>query len=202
MKLFELLFEYTSYDDMVGRLQSAYVLMSRGAYQGEKDAAKSAYDRLLTTIEREYGKGQADAAEAKVKGKGQSGSTSGSSRYKKKPEEKPKQKRRPSGSSDRGYGGEQSHVYTDPRTDWTFYVLRFTDPEAGKRGSDKVWGYATRDGEFMSFWGAYGKSVQTKMLKSDSEALKLFGAKINKGYSRTNVAANPADYSFIFSQFN
>lgn len=208
MRLMELLIEReVSYDDMVNKLQSVYILMARGGTPGEKSAASAAYKRLLAAIRRDFGDDNAASAEARVKGKGQSGATSGSSRYQRKPKENPyksreKKKENPYTARNRGYGGEQSHIYTDPRTDWTFYVLRFTDPNAGKRGSDKVWGYATRDGEFMSFWGAYGKTVKTKVLKSDREALKLFDTKINKGYKYTNVSANPADYAFIFSQFS
>lgn len=153
----DLLLEYTSYENMVNKLQSTYVLMSRGATEGEKSAATAAYDRILASIAREYGDDQAKSAEATVKGKGQSGATSGSSSsYRRKPKENPyksksRKKENPYTARDRGYSGEQSHVYTDADSGWTFYVLRSTDPDYGKRGSDKVWGYATRDGEFVSF---------------------------------------------------
>lgn len=204
MKLYDLLFEYTSYENMVTKLQSIYILMSRGATEGERSASKSAYDRILASISREYGESQAKAAEAKVKGRGQSGASGGSTyRSKAKPQEPPKQKRKSSTSGSRqgSYGG-QNHFYHDDRTGWSFYIVRFTDPEAGKRGSDKIWGYATKNGEFMSFWGAYGKSIRTKPLSSDREASTLLAKKAAKGYRRVDIASNPSDYAYIFNQFN
>ena len=204
MKLIELLTELKSYESMRDTLQGVYNHMTNPkANPGEKKNATSLYTVVLAGIAREYGDNEAEKAKAYVKRNARTGgSSSSSSRYRKKPEAKPRQKTNPYGSSDRGYSGAQSHVYTDPRTDWTFYVLRFTDPYAGKRGSDKVWGYATKDGKFMSFWGAYGKKVQTKMLRSDQEALKLFDQKLNKGYKRTDAGNNPVDYSYIFNQFD
>ena len=185
---------------MVNRLQSVYILMARGATEGERDAAKDAYDRLMDTIRREYGDKRATSAEAKVKRTGQSGASNGPSyRYKKKPDEKPKQKRK-SYTSDKGNDDGRMWTDKDHRTGWTFRVSRFTDPNAGKRGSDKIWGYAIKDEEVLSFWGPYGKTIRKKPL-SRQEAETKFNLQIRKGYKNVDIATDRAGYAFLYNQF-
>lgn len=202
MKLYDLLFEYASYESMVNKLQSIYILMSRGATDGERSASKSAYDRILGSINREYGEAQAAAAEKKVKGNGQSGDTSGSSRsYTRRdpPKEPPKREKPQDPPKQKNY--DSSSPYTDPRSGWTFYIVRNVDPFAGKNGSNKIWGYATRNDQVISFWGGYGKTVQTKPLSSEREASIMIIKKARKGYRNVNLIHNTIDYSYIFNQF-
>ncbi len=207
MRLIELL-EYTTYENLVNKLQSVYILMSRGATEGERNSAKMAYDRVISSIERDFGADAAQKADAKVKGVGQSGSrTGGGTHYRKpEPEPKPEPKQRQQSSN---AGTTHNFIYTDPDTNWTFHILRYIDPNAGKRGSDKVWGYASWDGQgnslsgynVFSFWGAYGKSLRTKPLPSEYEAHSLFRKKEADGYRRVDLNRNLSDYSFIFNQF-
>lgn len=205
MRLIELL-EYTTYDSLVNKLQSVYILMDRGATEGERNSAKMAYDRTISTIEREFGADAAQKAEATVKSVGQSGSRTGSSRSYRKPEPEPKPEPKQQSSNT---GTSYTFTYTDPDTNWTFHILRYTDSSAGTRGSDKVWGYATWAGHgnslsgynTFSFWGGYGKTLQSKPLSSPYEAHSLFKKKEAKGYRRVDLSRNLTDYSFIFNQF-
>ena len=89
--------------------------------------------------------------------------------------------------------------YTNNYSQWEFKeILRFTDPNAGKRGSDKVWGYAVKDGKYMIFWGAYGNTV-SMVYKPVSECVKVFRTKINKGY-RAMHPRNTMDYDYLMKQ--
>lgn len=198
MRLIELL-EYATYDDMVRKLQSIYALVQRGATTGEQTAAKLAFDRMVAAIERDFGANQAKNAEATVKRSGGSSSgTKSQSSYRSSTRQKPKDKPKYSSSS----SSYHDNTYTDPNTGWSFIILRFVDSMAGKRGSNKVWGYAERNGEYVSFWGAFGKAVRTKPLSSNSEAVKLYSKKLKKGYQKYDVARNPSEYAFIFNQFS
>lgn len=203
MKLFDLLFEYRSYDEMVNRLRSVYSLVLRGATEGEKTAAQSAYNRTLDAIRRDYGEEQATRADKIVKSTAQSSSNSSYTKTKQEPpKEPPRQKtyKSSTGNTNKNYGGKNAY-YADPRTGWSFYVLHFVDPDAGKRGSNKIWGYASKNGKFVSFWGAYGKSIRTKELYSDREAVLQVAKKAAKGYKKVDLSVNPAEYAYIFNQF-
>ncbi len=189
MRLFE--FDYSA---MVNKLRSTYALIQRGATEGEKSAANNAFKRLLAAIAQEYGEEKAAAAEKQAKGSyGKQERPRARSRQsyreppkRKKPhQEPPRQKQK---STDQFYTHDNG---------WKFSILRFTDPNAGKRGSDKVWGLAVKDNRFMTFWGAFGKTVQTKEVDR-YEADKKFKQKASKGYNV--VDANPIDYGYIFTQ--
>ena len=205
MKLLELLLEYTSYEDMLKRLKGVYALVLRGSTEGERSSAQAAYDRLLAAIKREYGDKKALIADATIKG--MAGKADNASKTRTKPQEPPRQKTSSkTGSSYKSSSNTnktgRGYVYHDPRTNWTFYVLRYTDPNAGKRGSDKVWGIATKDNnQFASFWGAHGHAVRWKNLPSYNEANALLNSKLKKGYKMTNAGDNPAEYAYIFNQF-
>lgn len=202
MLLIELL-ELTTYPDMVNRLRSIYTLIQKGATAGERSGAEAAYKRIMDAIKRDYGAAQAKKAEAKVKGGASSTKTRSSTRGS---STRQKTKAKPSGSR-QNYGSQRSsgtvnNKYRDPKTGWIFVILRFTDSSAGKRGSDKVWGYAENGDYVMSFWGAYGKNIRTKPLASIYEADALYQSKLKKGYQKVEVANNPGAYSFIFNQFD
>lgn len=192
MRLFEL-----DYSVMVDRLRSVYALAQRAEIEGERSSAELAFKRLLASIARDYGQEKADKAERQVKasyGKQEpprarthrTHRTYGrNDRYQSPPEqERPRQKQPP-----------QSGLYT--HNGWIFTILRFIDPSAGKRGSDKVWGYAMNDGRFVTFWGRFGKTLQTKEVDRH-EANKKFQQKRAKGYK--SVDADPIDYGYIFTQ--
>lgn len=176
MRLIELL-EYATYDDMVRKLQSIYALVLRGATAGEQSAAKLAYKRMMDAIEREYGADQAKKAEATIKRSSGSSGTKSRSSYRSSTRQKTRDKPKSKTSSSSSH---YDNTYTDPNTGWSFTILRFVDSMAGKRGSNKVWGYAERNGEYVSFWGAFGKNIRTKPLSSNSEAVNLY----NKKYKR------------------
>lgn len=200
MKLFDVLFEYKSLPDMVNRLLSVYNLVIGGATEGERNAAKAAYDRTLAAIAREYGEDSAKKADQQVKS---NTTAKPPPRPRPRTQEPPRQKTYKSSSDNtrQNYGGKNSY-YHDPRSGWSFYILHFVDPDVGKRGSNKIWGYAAKNGRFVSFWGAYGKSIRTKDLSSDREALMQVAKKAAKGYRTVDIANNPAEYAYIFNQFS
>ena len=176
------------YSAMVDKLRSVYALVQRGATEGEKSAAQNAFKRLLAAIANEHGEEKAAAAEKQVKasyGKQEPPKARARRTYQEPPKrERPKQKQKTSGAS-----------YT--HNGWSFMILRFTDPSAGKRGSDKVWGFAVKDGRHMTFWGRFGKTVSTKEVNG-VEAAKKYSQKQSKGYRPVN--ADPIDYGYIFAQ--
>jgi len=189
MRLFEL-----DYSVMVDRLRSVYNLAQRADIEGERVGAEHAFKRLLASIERDYGKEKADEAERLVKSPGkQERSKARTHRTYQEPpkrekpqQERPRQKQKSNGST-----------YTHNR--WTFTILRFIDPSAGKRGSDKIWGFAVKGDRYMTFWGAFGKAVRVKEV-NHLEAIKKYQQKSARGYKRVN--AEPIEYGYIFSQSN
>lgn len=185
MRLFEL-----DYSVMVDRLRSVYTLAQRAEIEGERTGAELAFKRLLSAIARDFGKEKAARAERLVKasyGKQERPKARTYRTYQEPP--KPKQER------PRQEQPQQPGLYT--HNGWTFTILRFIDPSAGKRGSDKVWGYAMNDGRFVTFWGRFGKTLQTKKVDRH-EANKKFQQKLAKGYK--SVDADPIDYGYIFTQ--
>lgn len=80
-------------------------------------------------------------------------------------------------------------------SDGAFQVVffgHFYDPYAGKRGSDKVWGWGVK-GEFIyQFWGPNGKTPQVKRLPNTpvnrAKLDKLAGQKAAKGYDKISSA--------------
>lgn len=202
MKILELL-EYTSYDDMVNRLKGVYNLVLRGATEGEKASAQAAYERLLTSIKARYGEEQARKAENAVKGGSQSTQSRPKSNYsQQKPKEPPKQEppRQKQSYQSSTSGKRNGKVYYD-LNGWSFHILRYTDPDAGKRGSDKIWGVASKNHQFVSFWGAYGNPVRMKNLSSYGEANNLIASKLKKGYKPADLENNLAAYAYILNQF-
>lgn len=184
MRLFE--FDYSA---MVRKLRSVYALVQRGATEGERSAAERVFKHTLSAIVRDFGEEKAAQAERQVKGsydKKERPKARARRTYQEPPKrEPPRQKRR------------QSTGTTYTHNGWTFSILRFTDPSAGKRGSDKVWGFATKGGRYMTFWGAFGKAVRVKEV-NHLEAIKKYQQKNAKGYRPVN--ADPVDYGYIFSQ--
>lgn len=182
MRLFEL-----DYSVMVDRLRSVYNLAQRADIEGERGGAELAFKRLLASIERDYGKDKAAEAERLVKSPGRQERPKAGARrtYQEPPKrERPRQKQKTTGPS-----------YT--HNGWVFMILRFTDPSAGKRGSDKVWGFAVKDDRYITFWGRFGKTVSTKEV-SGPEASKKYSQKYTKGYRPVDI--NPIDYGYIFAQ--
>jgi hypothetical protein len=80
---------------------------------------------------------------------------------------------------------------------WTFRIYRFVDPKAGKLGSNKVWGFATKDGRAMIFWGKYRGATQFKPVDL-AWAHHVAQTKVAKGYKQEKI--DPTIYSYIFSQ--
>lgn len=190
MRLFE--FDYRT---LVSKLRSIYALIQRGATEGERSGAERAFERLLSTIARDFGKEKAAEAERQVKGSyGKQEPPRARTRrtYQEPPKREPPKKERQRREPKYATGSTYTH------NEWTFTILRFTDPLAGKRGSDKVWGYAMNgDGRFMTFWGRFGKTVSTKEVDYH-EAQRKFRQKAAKGYRPVN--ADPIDYGYIFAQ--
>lgn len=183
------LFEY-DYGAAITKLHSVYALVKRGATEGERSAAELAFKRLMDVITRDYGEEKAAQAEQQVKaayGTKERTKTKPKSHY--TYQEPPKKE--PPRQKSKGPGAPYTY------NGWTFTILRFTDPSAGKRGSDKVWGYAVNDGRVMTFWGRFGKTVSTKEI-AYHEVNKKFRQKLDKGY--ISVDADPIDYGYIFTQ--
>ncbi|KKM97671.1 hypothetical protein LCGC14_1165650 [marine sediment metagenome] len=192
MRLFEL-----DYSVMVDRLRSVYALAQRADIEGERAGAELAFKRLLASIARDFGEEKAAEAERQVKAsygkqeRPRARTYRRDDHYQSPPKrEKPRQER-PRQKSKRSTGTTYTH------NGWTFSILRFTDPSAGKRGSDKVWGFAVKDTRHMTFWGAFGKAVRVKEV-NHLEAIKKYQQKTAKGYKP--VFADPIDYGYIFSQ--
>jgi len=187
MRLFEL-----DYSVMVDRLRSVYTLAQRADIEGERSSAELAFKRLLSSIERDYGKDKAAEAERLVKSPSRQERPRARPRqaYREPPKREPPQRPQTGG---RTGGSPYTH------NGWTFTILRFTDPSSGKRGSDKIWGVANnkKDERYMTFWGRFGKTVSTKEVDS-YEANKKFEQKLAKGYNSVN--ADPIDYGYIFAQ--
>lgn len=189
MRLFEL-----DYSVMVDRLRSVYTLAQRAEIEGERSGAELAFKRLLSSIAQDYGQEKADAAERLVKvsyGKQEPPKARTRRTYQEPPKREPPRQERSRQKSKYATGTTYTH------NGWTFSILRFTDPSAGKRGSDKVWGFATKGGRYMTFWGAFGKAVRVKEV-NHLEAIKKYQQKNAKGYRPVN--ADPVDYGYIFSQ--
>lgn len=68
----------------------------------------------------------------------------------------------------------------------------FYDPLAGKRGSDKVWGWGVKGDIIFQFWGANGKTPAVKHLSRTRQNLnklqRLAQSKERKGYSQIRAA--------------
>ena len=80
-------------------------------------------------------------------------------------------------------------------------MARFTDPNKGKRGSDKIWGFANNKAKpnvYVMFWGRFGKTVQTVITNDYYEANKKWHQKLSKGYDYADL--NPTDYGYLFVQ--
>ncbi len=198
------LFEFdTSYNARYKRLKAAYNLaLDKSTTDGERANGLRAFEQLLKVIYRDFGEEAATQSEKKVKSEYGKTEYVGRSRPRREPpkEEPPKKeppKKEPprqKGKSSSGAAPGSNYTHT---SGWTFTILRFTDPSAGKRGSDKVWGYASDGRRHMSFWGAFGKTIQSKEL-SNIDVVKKYQQKVAKGYQR--VDANPIDYGYIFTQ--
>lgn len=189
MRLFE--FDYSA---MVRKLRSVYALVQRGATEGERSAAERAFKQTLSAIARDFGEEKATQAERQVKGSyGKQERPKARTRrtYQEPPKREPPRQEPPRQKRRQSTGATYTH------NGWTFSILRFTDPSAGKRGSDKVWGFATKGGRYMTFWGAFGKAVRVKEV-NHLEAIKKYQQKNAKGYRPVN--ADPVDYGYIFSQ--
>ena len=186
MRLFEL-----DYSVMVDRLRKAYTLAQRAEIEGERTGAEAAFKRLLASIERDYGKDKAAEAERLVKSPSRQERPKARPRqaYREPPKREPPKQERP--RRQKTDGASYTH------NGWSFMILRFTDSSAGKRGSDKVWGFAVKDGRYITFWGRFGKTVSTKEVNGP-EAAKKYSQKHFKGYRP--VDADPIDYGYIFTQ--
>lgn len=68
----------------------------------------------------------------------------------------------------------------------------FYDPMAGKRGSDKVWGWGVHGDYIFQFWGPNGKTPGVKRLPNTPENRQKLNAlamkKERKGYNKINAA--------------
>lgn len=183
MRLFEL-----DYSVMVDRLHSVYTLAQRAEIEGERSGAQSAFKRLLASIARDYGQEKADKAERQVKA---------SYGKQEPPRARPRQAYRGPPKQERPQQKQKSTDSTYTHNGWTFTILRFTDPNAGKRGSDKVWGFAVKDSRYMTFWGKFGKTVSTNEVDY-AVAQQKYREKVRKGYKLVN--ADPIDYGYLFTQ--
>lgn len=77
----------------------------------------------------------------------------------------------------------------------TFQVVFFGhyyDPMAGKRGSDKVWGWGVQGDYIFQFWGPNGKTPGVKRLPNTSENRQKLNnlaiRKERKGYNKINAS--------------
>lgn len=72
----------------------------------------------------------------------------------------------------------------------------FYDPMAGKRGSDKVWGWGVYGNYIFQFWGPNGKTPGVKRLPNTSENRQKLNAlaakKERKGYNKINASDHVA----------
>jgi len=192
------LFEFdTSYDARYKRLKAAYNLaLDKSTTDGERANGLATFERLLKIIYTDFGAEAAMQSEKKVKAEYGKTEYVGRSRPRRDPpKSEPPKKEPPKKEPPSGSAPGTSYTHTNG---WTFTILRFTDPSAGKRGSDKVWGYASENGRrYMSFWGGYGAAIRVKEL-TNIETVKKYQQKVAKGYQR--VDANPIDYGYIFTQ--
>ena len=114
--------------------------------------------------------------------------------YRKQYEEKPKNEKQSSGNAANG-------EYYDPTSGWTFRIARFTDPYAGKRGSDKIVGYAYKNGKWFDFYGAFG-GKQSGEPSSEFASKKRFNEKCSKKKDPyvPVVSIQKSTYDWLFQQ--
>lgn len=191
------------YDDSlnayINRIKNIYARVERGSTQGEKDAAKNLLKTMLRKVAELYGDEESKKAYIKAKTMyNKNTGTSSKSKYRRKEsprKEPPKSNTKPKNphkSGDSMFG--DSYEYEN----WTFInILRFTDMNAGERGSDKIWGIALDNKGFISFWGRYKKTVQTKRV-DQHHAANLVMKKMQKGYKPVKI--DPTEYHYLFVQ--
>jgi hypothetical protein len=215
MRYIQILLEYKTPVDAVNVLLALW-RRAKSANSFEQESSRKLYQHTLNKIGKEYGEktaremdqyiqsGQADEDDSKLKPAKYKGGevivpkqtltwpprtiytrTTTSSRPKPQPKPQPK--------PNTGTTGAKSG-------NWEFIrVLRFTDASAGKRGSDKIWGYAKNasTGEYIAFWGGYGKTVQT-LHKPHPDLLKAAKSKMAKGYRPIDI--NDPTYRYLHHQ--
>jgi hypothetical protein len=99
-------------------------------------------------------------------------------------------------------GKTQNGEYYDPTSGWTFKIARFTDPYAGKRGSDKLIGYAYKNGMWKDFYGGFG-GKQSNDPSTEFAAKKRFTDKCSKKkdpYVPVNIEKDLSSYKWLFQQ--
>lgn len=223
--------EDLNFNELLDKLISVQGLANAGS-PGEKDNAKVLADRILKKIEFHFGSSKAQQAkvEAERRAYKPNGGSSSKTTYREPPkQEKPKQEKT---WQDRDWGRWKDKVHDEPRaekghkdqaksynkaeegsgffhdktTNFTFHIGRYTDDAYGKKGSDKVWGYAFKDKlgstdeyDVFVFYGKVGGTLTIEPT-SFNDARKRWSVK-QKKYKPVNVEKNPAEYAFIFNQF-
>lgn len=196
-------FSLAQYED---KLRSAWALSQRPGTPEEGEAALRAYDRLKEAVIAKFGQAEFDRIDKKIKG-GSSSSSGGA---------RPGGSSRPGGgsagprpggarpgSSGAPGGGDNFFVHEN----WEIRMWRFTDPNAGVRGSDKVWGYAAPRGSGVStgimvkvFWGGYGKKLASQDI-SMGDAMARARGKESNGYKKVDArTVDSSRYGWFLSQ--
>lgn len=187
-----LLSEEPSQQQMEERLRGIWALVQRGATEGERDGARLAYDRVKATIIARFGQKAFDDMERRIKGGSQQSYKQPPPKQEPKPEPKPEPRK---------YG--DSHAYH--HNGKTLYLWRFVDPDAGVKGSNKVWGYFMKvpivsSAPNVVIWGGFGKTLSRQQVM-DSECRRKSREKENKGYRRVMAnEINAVDYGWLLTQ--
>lgn len=224
MRILEILLEYRTPVEALNTLLALW-RRQQSTSSGEVESSKNLYKNILAKVAKEFGiatanqmnqyilSGQADEDDSKLKpAKRDAGGNiiipaqqltwppyNFQTRQQQKPQPQPQPQPKPQPNTGNTKGTKSGN--------WEFIrVLRFIDLSAGKRGSDKIWGYAknTKTGEYIAFWGAYGKIVRT-LQKSHPELLKTAKSKLAKGYYPIDITKQEYIYlrkqADLWSQF-
>lgn len=151
--------------DMVARLKKIIV---QSDYEGERENAKSLLKKVLFQLENEYG------------WKSHSGA---------KTQEPPK---RDHTNKAKSQAGAKAYQKADDLAFKVVFFGRFFDPNAGKKGSDKVWGWGVKGDYIYQFWGPTGKTPQVKRMDNTpynrNLANRKAAEKVGKGYQKMSAA--------------
>jgi hypothetical protein len=168
-----------------------------GTTPGEMSAAREAFDRVMKRVSDEHGVEEAE----KAKSRALAGRPQHSSKPRRQEPQRPETRReQPKARPD------MHRVFSYGQFD-EVHLFRKVDPDAGKRGSNRVWGYAKTRGRSIDhpvlvFWGPFGKTLQ-KMEKPYSGARKLAFDKENSGYRRIRASnIDAVDYGWFLSQLS
>ena len=173
------------------RARGVQALIDRGAYEGEKAAARMAMDRLVARanasrneltptqwadFERRF------AAIRGIKSQNtQSGETAWEKTQRRAKEERAERAKR---DQEQARRNDNARKQGNTNVKYPYYegltLYRYAQYHEGT--SDKVYGVAKLDSDIITFWGRNGKSLRTKEHGSLEEANAIFQSKLSKGY--------------------